>query len=320
MDLETNKDKSPVEQKMGTKSEPSSSSGSGSSSESSYSSSSDSSLLSWTEWFCDLDDHEWFCIINEDYLMDNFNFYGLQKYIKNYSYTIDLIRDLDNEQFEFLTEEEKQKLEKEAFVLYGLMHARYIITYSGMRDMRKKIKNQSFGRCQRYLCRQTALIPIGLSDKPNKSKVKVFCPNCQKIYHPPKCFEWIDGAFFGTSFPHFLLSCYPQLRPKKKKTKTLIPKIFGFQIHTSVPQYYTGEKKKKIENKRIIIKGPKKNNFYNQIEIEVEKEKEKEKEKEETKVIQNQKEIEIEKVSKEDGQIQDSDEDNQQIKEETNVN
>ncbi|KAJ6241247.1 casein kinase ii subunit beta [Anaeramoeba flamelloides] len=169
MDLETNNQtKSPVEQKMDTKSKQSSSSGYESSSDSNYSSSSDSSLLSWAEWFCDLDDHEWFCIINEDYLMDNFNFYGLQKYIKNFSYTIDLIRDLDNEQFEFLTEEEKHKLEKEAFVLYGLIHARYIITYSGMRDMRKKIKNHSFGRCKRYLCKQSALLPIGLSDKPNK--------------------------------------------------------------------------------------------------------------------------------------------------------
>ena len=40
----------------------------------------------------------------------------------------------------------------------------------------------------------------------------------------------IDGAFFGTTFPHLLMQVYPELIPRAAKS-TFIPRIFGFKIH-----------------------------------------------------------------------------------------
>ena len=43
-------------------------------------------------------------------------------------------------------------LEKEADVLYGLIHARYIMTSSGLDRMLKKYRAGDFGVCPRFYC------------------------------------------------------------------------------------------------------------------------------------------------------------------------
>jgi casein kinase II subunit beta len=42
----------------------------------------------------------------------------------------------------------------------------------------------------------------------------------------------IDGAYFGTTFPHFFLMTYPYIKPAKP-TQSYVPRIFGFKIHKS---------------------------------------------------------------------------------------
>lgn len=42
----------------------------------------------------------------------------------------------------------------------------------------------------------------------------------------------IDGAYFGTTFPHLLLMTYPMYRPPKS-TDTYVPRVFGFKLHPS---------------------------------------------------------------------------------------
>ncbi|KAJ6237296.1 casein kinase ii subunit beta [Anaeramoeba flamelloides] len=200
--------------------------------------SSSSEHITWPEWFCDLDNHEFFCEIEDEYLMDDFNFYGLKKYFKNYPFLLDTIRDIDNEVLENLSTKLKMGIEKEAKVLYGLIHARYILTYRGMKNMIKKYKQHVFGTCQRYLCKNSALLPLGIYDIPKKNSVKLYCPSCCYVYHPPKKYSRVDGSSFGSSFPHFLLCCYPQLKPQRLKQISITPKIFGFSIHKSVKHYY----------------------------------------------------------------------------------
>ncbi|KAJ6235937.1 casein kinase ii subunit beta [Anaeramoeba flamelloides] len=231
-------------------------------SESGSENSSESDVIGWPEWFCDLEGNEWFVEINDDYLMDDFNFYGISKYIPHYHLALDTIRDIDNEESQSLSKKDKGKLDKEAGLLYGLIHARYILTRRGMKEMIKKLKNFTFGKCTRYQCKNKSLIPIGLHDTPGKNSVKLYCPNCQKIYHSPKYVSSIDGAFFGTSFPHFFLSIFPQYKPKYTKESEFVPKIFGFEIHRSVPKYDPSE--------RLNSKNKERKKNQNKIEIEKE--------------------------------------------------
>ena len=45
----------------------------------------------------------------------------------------------------------------------------------------------------------------------------------------------IDGAYFGTTFPHLLLMSYPMYRPPKS-TDRYVPRVFGFKLHPSAYQ------------------------------------------------------------------------------------
>ena len=45
--------------------------------------------------------------------------------------------------------------------------------------------------------------------------------------------QYIDGASFGTTFPHLFFHTFPELIPKKYSDR-YIPKIFGFRVHECV--------------------------------------------------------------------------------------
>ena len=38
----------------------------------------------WISWFCNLEDHHFFCEVDQDYIKDNFNLYGLKKLFTHY--------------------------------------------------------------------------------------------------------------------------------------------------------------------------------------------------------------------------------------------
>jgi len=81
--------------------------------------------------------------------------------------------------------------------------------------MREKYMLGTFGTCQRVLCERQFVLPIGLSEELSTSRVKTYCPRCQEVYVPKQKHLDIDGAYFGTSFPHVYLKTYPELYPKE---------------------------------------------------------------------------------------------------------
>ena len=120
-----------------------------------------------------------------------------------------------------------------AEMLYGLIHARYVITNRGMQEMYEKYASASFGRCPRVFCCGQAALPIGRyprcicnlpyqhlslirSDLPRNYTVDIFCPKCREVFTPRSSRSAsIDGAYFGTTLPHLFLMTFPELIPQR---------------------------------------------------------------------------------------------------------
>lgn len=87
---------------------------------------------------------------------------------------------------------------------------RYIVTNRGMHAMYEKYRTASFGRCPHVFCQGQPVLPVGLSDLPRNYTVNVFCPRCQGLFFPKSTRQAnIDGAYFGTTFPHLYLMTHP---------------------------------------------------------------------------------------------------------------
>ncbi|TFK21473.1 hypothetical protein FA15DRAFT_758690 [Coprinopsis marcescibilis] len=170
-------------------------------------------MADWISWFLSSKGNEYFCEVDEDFILDRFNLTGLNNEVANYSQALDLITDnLDDD----IQDELRGSLDVQARLLYGLIHARWIVTARGLQKMLEKYKRAEFGRCPRVLCHQQSLLPVGLTDIPYEKSVKLYCGRCEDLYSPKSSRHGsIDGAYFGTTFPHLLFLVYPTLLPPK---------------------------------------------------------------------------------------------------------
>ena len=81
--------------------------------------------------------------------------------------------------------------------------------------------------------------------------VKLYCPRCEDIYNPKSSRHGaIDGAYFGTSFPHMLFQVHSNYLPSKN-TERYVPRIFGFKVHEIANQQRWQDKaREEFEQKR----------------------------------------------------------------------
>jgi casein kinase II subunit beta len=184
---------------------------------------------SWVAWFLQTPRGSIFIQIDSDYLNTNYNYYGLRQKVPNFKYSLDLIRG-PYIQPESRPPEWPADIDDYGLCLYGLLHARYLLTVAGQEAMRRKFTGDAFPRCPRMLCRGCVCLPYGQSDDIAQSSVQLFCPNCQDVYasNDPK-FANMDGAFFGPNWVHFFLGRYPSFVPREQPEK-YVPRIFGFRV------------------------------------------------------------------------------------------
>ncbi|XP_077229552.1 putative casein kinase II subunit beta-4 [Tasmannia lanceolata] len=193
-------------------------------------SSSEGDDSSWISWFCGLRGNELLCEVDEDYIQDDFNLCGLQGQVPYYDYALDMILDNDSLSGE-VDGDEHSEIESAAELLYGLIHARYILTNKGLNAMHEKYKRVDFGRCPRVHCGGQQCLPVGSSDIPRNGSVKIYCPKCEDLYFPRCKYQSnMDGAYVGTTFPHLYLMTYPSAKPSKPY-QTYVPRVFGFKLH-----------------------------------------------------------------------------------------
>jgi hypothetical protein len=170
--------------------------------------------------------------VDEAYIQDEFNLTGLSAMVPYYDYALDTILDIDTA-LDTLSEEQQELVDSAAELLYGLIHARFILTPRGLNAMATKYEDVTFGRCHRVHCEGQPMLPVGRSDFSRKFGVTLYCPRCNDIYYPKsRRHGKLDGAFFGTTFPHLFLITFPQLVPAAP-ADVYTPRIFGFRMHVS---------------------------------------------------------------------------------------
>ncbi|XP_044983421.1 putative casein kinase II subunit beta-4 isoform X1 [Hordeum vulgare subsp. vulgare] len=184
----------------------------------------------WINWFCAMRGNEFFAEVDDDYIQDDFNLCGLSAQVPYYDHALDLILDLEPVQEDVFADDQNELVVASAEMLYGLIHARYILTTKGLAAMLEKFKNCDFGRCPRVSCSGQPCLPMGQSDIARTSTVKIYCPKCEDLYYPRSKHQAnTDGAYFGTTFPHMFMMTHSQLKPQKP-AQQYVPRIFGFKV------------------------------------------------------------------------------------------
>jgi len=188
-----------------------------------------------------------FCEVERSYIEDGFNLYGLRTCVSNFSDCLDLILDRIGPD-----DSDDSHLTQSACTLYGLIHARFIITAHGLDAMYNKYAAKEFGTCPLVQCAGQPVLPVGLKDEMGADTVKIFCPKCQCVYHPPPVRSrsshhggagaaGVDGAAFGTTFPHLFLMTFSNLVPDPlPQDSAYVPRVFGFRVHMSARQRASG--------------------------------------------------------------------------------
>jgi hypothetical protein len=102
--------------------------------------------------------NELLCEVNQDFIRDEFNLYGLSLQVPFYARAISIIIGEDSESAApaasaAAAPDQDDAAQSSAEILYGSIHARFIMTSIGLTKMAAKYRRIDFGRCARVRAR-----------------------------------------------------------------------------------------------------------------------------------------------------------------------
>ncbi|KAL2340275.1 hypothetical protein Fmac_008215 [Flemingia macrophylla] len=78
-----------------------------------------------------------------------------------YDYALDLILDVESSHGDMFMEEQNELIKSTVEMLYGMIHAQYVLTSKGMAVMLDKYKNYDFGRWPKVYCSKQPCLLVG---------------------------------------------------------------------------------------------------------------------------------------------------------------
>mmetsp|Transcript_18638 Transcript_18638/g.58625 ORF Transcript_18638/g.58625 Transcript_18638/m.58625 type:complete len:341 (+) Transcript_18638:322-1344(+) len=206
---------------------------------------------SWISSFCGARGHEFFCQVDRNYIEDGFNLYGLKGVVENFGECLDVILDRAADESDAASgapgaavsgseSPSAAGLAAHTVELYGLIHARYIVTAHGLEAMHAKYARRDFGCCPRFYCDNYPALPLGLHDAVGVEKVVLYCPRCRQVFRAAAAPDGVDGAYFGTTFAHLFLMTFGFPRVPPETAQVYVPRVFGFRLHRTAVDRASG--------------------------------------------------------------------------------
>ncbi|VVC25945.1 Casein kinase II, regulatory subunit, alpha-helical,Casein kinase II, regulatory subunit [Cinara cedri] len=196
----------------------------------------------WTARFLDKPENAFLCAVDESFVRDRFNLIGLEDAIPGFDAAVRHVLGETRTDGGGGAVVDKTSgghrnacgQEAAAELFYGMAHARYVMTPTGVAKMFEKYLAGCFGHCPRVNCDRSPVLPIGLSDAVGIDTVRIYCPRCMDVYWPPAGLNGssVDGAYIGTGFPHMAFMTQPELRPARPRGR-FAAKLYGFTVHKS---------------------------------------------------------------------------------------
>lgn len=186
----------------------------------------------WVDNFLKTKIGSYFVRIDQNYIKDQFNSYGLKAEIENFKAAYDRIQGKYKPPNP--DDPRSAELERSAYHLYGLLHKRYIQSQQGCKELYEHYKNGVYGKCPLVSCNGSHCLPYGITEQHKRAFLCVYCPCCHEVYIADAPMDSIDGAYFGHSylmvFIHSFRDKLPLERPNPPKLR-----LFGFKIEDPQP-------------------------------------------------------------------------------------
>ena len=182
---------------------------------------------SWVSWFLKTEEGKFFVRVDPDYMHDQFNLYGFNKKIHAFK---EVLKHIESEK---RYDSAVPNIDEWGIRLYGLIHAKYLMTKQGLEELHKKYESSTYDLCPNVNCRRKCL-PMGLSETIGESCIYMYCPFCGDLYHSENqiCTR-IDGSAFGSSYILHFIHQYPDVQPNYLPPKPEL-RLFGFKIEVPV--------------------------------------------------------------------------------------